>query len=218
MSYTIQTITTPYFSATVNCYLIRTEKGFILVDTGGVKHRAKIEQALIEAGCTPQNLRLIALTHGHFDHADNARYFRGRFGAKIALHSGDMEMVKRGNMFITKGKLMQGFINSMMWLMGIRHFDTFTPDIILKDGDNLREYGFDADVIYLPGHSKGSVGFLTGDGDFIIGDVFTNLKGNTKINGLIDDKAELLASAEKVKASHATCVYVGHGKPFMLPI
>lgn len=218
MTYTVQTITTKYFVATVNCYLIKTAQGFILIDTGGTAGREQVEKAMLEAGCTPQNVLLIALTHGHFDHSDNARYFQKRFGAKIALHAADMEMVKRGNMFLTRPKLLQGFINGVMWLMGVRHFDTFTPDIILKEGDTLREFGLDATVHHLPGHSRGSVGFLTSDGDYFVGDVFTNLKGKPAMNSLIEVKADLVASAEKVKGSGAKRVYVGHGEAFPLPI
>ena len=218
MSYTIQTITTSYFGAGVNCYLVKTDKGFILIDTGGMKGREQVETALLEAGCTPQNMVLIALTHGHFDHADNARYFQKRFGGKIALHADDIDMVKRGNMFLQRRFITQVFLNGVMWVMGVRHFDTFTPDIILKEGDNLREYGFDAIVHHLPGHSRGSVGFLTSDGDYIAGDVFTNLKGTPAMNSLIENKADLIASVEKVKNSGAKRVYVGHGEPFGLPM
>lgn len=218
MPYTVQTITTKYFSATVNCYLIKTAQGFILIDTGGAKGREQIEKAMLEAGCTPQNVVLIALTHGHFDHADNARYFQKRFGGKIALHADDVEMVKRGNMFLTRPLPLQGFINGMMWLMGVRHFDKFTPDIILKEGDTLREFGFDATIHHLPGHSQGSVGFLTSDGDYFAGDVFTNLKGKPVMNSLIEKKSDLVASVEKIKGSGAKRVYVGHGEPFGLPI
>ncbi len=218
MSYTIQTITTSYFGAGVNCYLVKTDKGFILIDTGGMKGREQVETALLEAGCTPQNMVLIALTHGHFDHADNEKKKKKRFGGKIALHADDIDMVKRGNMFLQRRFITQVFLNGVMWVMGVRHFDTFTPDIILKEGDNLREYGFDAIVHHLPGHSRGSVGFLTSDGDYIAGDVFTNLKGTPAMNSLIENKADLIASVEKVKNSGAKRVYVGHGEPFGLPM
>jgi flavorubredoxin len=48
----INTITTPFiFRITVNCYLIRTEGGFILVDTAKTGKRSVVERELNSAGC-----------------------------------------------------------------------------------------------------------------------------------------------------------------------
>jgi glyoxylase-like metal-dependent hydrolase (beta-lactamase superfamily II) len=48
----------------VNCYLITTATGFVLIDTGYAKHRADVEKELENAGCMPEALKLILLTHG----------------------------------------------------------------------------------------------------------------------------------------------------------
>ena len=48
-----------------NCYLLATEKGFVLIDTGGKSKRRKLEQELASEGCRPGNLFLILLT-GNF--------------------------------------------------------------------------------------------------------------------------------------------------------
>jgi len=42
-------------------------------------------------------------------------------------------------------------------------FDTFQPDVILEDQQNLSGYGLEATVLHLPGHTKGSIGILTAD-------------------------------------------------------
>ena len=55
-------------------------------------------------------------------------------------------------------------------------FDKFKPDIYLTDGQNLNEYGFNATVVHIPGHTKGSIGILTDDGNLFAGDTFTNNK------------------------------------------
>jgi glyoxylase-like metal-dependent hydrolase (beta-lactamase superfamily II) len=60
----------------VNCYLVKTPDGYILVDTGYSNQRIKIEKALDEEGVQPGNLKLILLTHGDFDHTGNSAYFR----------------------------------------------------------------------------------------------------------------------------------------------
>jgi len=52
----------------VNCYLVKTGDGFILIDTGVPSKRVDIEKELVRAGCKPGDLKLIVLTHGDFDH------------------------------------------------------------------------------------------------------------------------------------------------------
>jgi len=86
----------------VNCYLAKTDVGYILIDTGFLSKRAKLEQELAAAGCRPGNLNLIILTHGDTDHADNAAYLREKYGAKIALHPVEAPVVERGDMSCTR--------------------------------------------------------------------------------------------------------------------
>ena len=56
----------------------------------------------------------------------------------------------------------------------LKKSDRFQPDVCLEDGDDLREYGFDAQVLHLPGHSNGSIGVLTAGGDLFCGDLLRN--------------------------------------------
>ena len=89
----------PYKLGTVNCYLIETDTGYILIDTGCSNKRTELGKELESAGCKSGNLKLIVLTHGDFDHTGNAAYLRKKFDTKIAMHDGDSGMVERGNMF-----------------------------------------------------------------------------------------------------------------------
>jgi hydroxyacylglutathione hydrolase len=76
------TLTLPFMMGTVNCYLIKAGDGFVLVDTGSRNRRAELERRLADAGCEPGKLRLIALTHGDFDHTGNVAYLADRFIAQ----------------------------------------------------------------------------------------------------------------------------------------
>lgn len=87
-------IKTIYFGGLIsNCYLVKTDSDFILIDTGRASKRAKLEQELESAGCNPGNLKLIVLTHGDFDHTGNCAYLRMKFGTRIAVHHYDSGMV-----------------------------------------------------------------------------------------------------------------------------
>ena len=94
----------PYKLGTVNCYLIETGTGYVLIDTGGSNKRAELEKELESAGCKPGNLALIVLTHGDFDHTGNAAYLRNEFGTTVAMHADDSGMVERGDMFWNRTK------------------------------------------------------------------------------------------------------------------
>ena len=102
MSPIIKTITLKHFIR-VNCYLIKTDTGHILIDTGFASRRTQLEHALTEAGCEPGKLALIVLTHGDSDHVGNAPYLREKYGAKIALHSADWGMVEHADMTWERG-------------------------------------------------------------------------------------------------------------------
>ena len=203
----------PGFS--VNCYLVQLEDGFVLIDTGTTNRRRQIESALRAAGCQPGNLKLIILTHGDFDHCGNAAYLRETFGAQIALHGDDLGMVERGDMYWNRQQPNRIVKAIFGLIIKLAPKDRFTPDITLADGDNLAAYGFDAQVIDLPGHSRGSVGILVGDDTLFCGDLLGN-RDEPALWMIIDDEAAAHASVEKLNAYPDTTVYPGHGHPFMM--
>jgi len=94
-------------------------------------------------------------------------------------------------------------------------FDKFKPDIYLSDGQDLNEYGFNAAVVHIPGHTKGSIGILTDDGNLFAGDTFTNRRKPEKAN-YIENHLELENSINRLKKMNIKMIYPGHGKPFKM--
>ncbi len=90
-SQTVTPLTLGSGMLSVNCYRITTERGFVLVDTGTRKQRAKLEERLWADDCDRASLKLILITHGDFDHIGSAAYLRRKFGAPIAMHEGDVQ-------------------------------------------------------------------------------------------------------------------------------
>ena len=197
----------------VNCYLVQTDDGHLLIDTGCSTARKELQAALDRYGCTQESLRLIVLTHGDFDHTGNAAYLRGRYGARIAIHAADAAMGQTGDMFA--GRKQPNFlIRSLVPLFtGFSKTERFTPDVMLPDGADLAAYGLDAKAISLPGHSGGSMSILTGSGELFCGDLFENLKGPT-LNSLMYDPQAARKSLERLQRLQITTVYPGHGAPF----
>jgi hydroxyacylglutathione hydrolase len=94
-------------------------------------------------------------------------------------------------------------------------FDTFEPDIYVEDEQSLSQYGLDAKIVYLPGHTKGSIGILTSDGDLFCGDLMGSMMGRPSLEFFIDDMAAAKASLERLRRLRVGTVYPGHGKLFM---
>jgi hydroxyacylglutathione hydrolase len=198
----------------VNCYLIETSDGFILIDTALSSRRDELEEELVKAGCTPGKLRLILLTHGHLDHIGNCAYLRDKYGCKVVMHVGDTPMAELGDMFYDRNILLQMVFKLVTSILRLG-VTKFKPDILLEDGENLSPYGFDAKVIHLPGHSRGSIGTLTPDGTLFCGDLLDNTE-KPSLNKLADNKEEMKASLKKLLDLEIKTVYPGHGEPFTM--
>ena len=202
----------------VNAYLLRSGDRFVLVDTLTVNKRGLIEGALAEAGCTADNLALVVATHGDPDHIGNAAYLHRVLGAPIAAHrveahvseTGDMRAARPG----VRGRT-RLLLSAMGMVFGLPAADRYTPGVLLDDGDSLAEYGIDATVYNLTGHSDGSISVLTADGDLVCGDLMMNNK-RPEPTRLVADPGALATSIERVRTLGVRTVYPGHGRPFAM--
>lgn len=199
----------------VNCYLIQTDAGFFLIDTGGINNRAQLEQELQSAGCRPGTLKWIILTHGDFDHTGNAAYLRDQYAAKIGMHRGDSAMLQRGDMYANRKKpnIIFRTLASLVFKFGPA--EKCAPDLLLEDGHHFSAEGLDARVLLIPGHSSGSIGILSAAGDFFCGDLLENT-AHPALNSIIDDLAVARTSLEKLSTLPIQTVYPGHGAPFSM--
>lgn len=206
----------------VNSYLLKNSNGYLLVDTGFTTRRLDIKKGLEIAGCQPGNLKLIVLTHGDFDHAGNAVFLRDKYGAQIAMHRGESDAVEKGNMLFSRKNMivLNRAISILLFkivlpFLRFGKFEKFKPDLYLEDGNTLSDYGFDARILYIPGHTSGSIGILTAEGDLFCGDFLVNGK-KPSLNKLTDDFIAANASIAKLRSLNIKTVYPGHGKPFLM--
>ncbi|MBI9043847.1 MAG: MBL fold metallo-hydrolase [Anaerolineaceae bacterium] len=200
----------------VNCYLIKTEGGFILVDTGISNKCKEIEVALDAAGCKPGDLKLIIITHGDVDHIGNAAYLRAKMGSKIAMHVDDCGMAEKGNMFYNRNK--PHFLLRIIppGFFGFSKSKWFKADLFLEDGQDLLAFGLKAKVLNIPGHSKGSIALLLDSGELISGDLLDNRSKKPGFTQIMDDKVAAMKSVEKLRTFDINQVYPGHGDPFQI--
>ena len=215
----------------VNCYLITVDGGFILVDTGGStvfdtnlpRIRAKLVSELESAGCTPGKLKLAVITHGDIDHNGNGAFLKEQYGVKIAIHkedAGQVDIIKQPEMRMRKKSILSGFFMLLLKPALKKMQDQYIPyqpDFQIDESFDLKAYGWDAKILHLPGHTRGSIGILTAGGDFFCGDIYNN-GGKPVLTTLGVDFDALDASAERIKKLPLKMVYPGHGKPFLMEL
>ena len=167
----------------VNCYLLWSDQGFVLIDTGFQTQRKKLEMRLDAVGCKPGNLKLILLTHGDTDHVGNCAYLHQKYGAPTAIHKEEVSVVETGDTGASRkpehDKL--SFIFKIMMIftkrLAKKHpLEKFKPDLVVDEGFDLGKHGIPARVLHIPGHSKGSIGILTVSGDLFCGDMSTTCR------------------------------------------
>jgi len=217
MSQAIRPITLPLPCriGSVNCYLVQGTGGYVLVDTGASNKRSELEREMDNAGCGPGDLKLIVLTHGDFDHTGNAAYLRQKYGAPLAMHRDDAGMAEKGDIFWNRKKGNVIFSKVAAVLFRFSQSRRFSPDVYLEDGQVLTQYGWDATVVHIPGHSRGSIGIFTAGGDFFCGDLIENDK-KPKLNSIMDDPIAAGASVDRMAVLGIVTVYPGHGSPFLM--
>ena len=193
-----------------NVYILSQGENAILIDTATRKDRQKILRA-----CGGKNIRLIALTHGHYDHAQNAAFLSRALGAPIAMHPADAPLIENMLAEPLESPFWTGKI--MLWFMKLAkgkfpRSEPFGIDVELREGFSFEAYGVGARVIELPGHTRGSIGIVTPEG-LLAGDALTNLFPPAGKAALYSDEAAMLASAAKASALGDIMVYFGHGEP-----
>jgi glyoxylase-like metal-dependent hydrolase (beta-lactamase superfamily II) len=227
MTETVVQINTGNFT---NAFLIRGNKGYILVDTGNPGKADRILARLAECGVAPDDVRLILITHGHIDHFGSAAALRERTGAPVAIHALDADAVRQGihqpdslhptHWLVALGMRIPG-------IAGSTRAPAFEPDIVFEDEWRLDEYtstllsasGVAGRVLLTPGHTPGSVSVLLDSGEAIVGDlVMGQLMGIIHKPGPPIVAWDLERNRESVRllaSLSPRVVYVGHGGPFV---
>lgn len=195
-------------SGNVNCYIVADNGRAILIDTGRTKYREKILEK-----CKEFHVSLIVLTHGHMDHCQNAAYLAAALQIPIAMSEKDINLIPDNRKQPLSAKTLLG---KMVLSVSLSSFEkdsleTFESAIYLKNGDNLSDYGIEAEIVELPGHTKGSIGVKMEDSLFV-GDALMNMFYPT-ISMLYTEEQEMLESARYISELGEKTIYFGHGKP-----
>ena len=191
-----------------NAYLLHGDGGSILIDTGAEKYREKVAKACQNAG-----VRLILLTHGHFDHCQSAAYLTRRLKCSIGIAGEDAALLERNEKRKVYGKGIWGrfYADASNRNIEQNEIEAVTPHVILEDGMSLGEYGVDAKTVKLPGHTAGSVGVLCDTGELFVGDAMQNILFPSAA-WCYEDYEKAKESAAIVRSMNAGKIFFGHGR------
>jgi glyoxylase-like metal-dependent hydrolase (beta-lactamase superfamily II) len=198
----------------MNCYLIREEDGFTLIDTVMSGQARAIIQAAQKLGLP---IARIVLTHAHVDHVGSLDELHQALPAVPVLIS------ERDARFLTGDKSLDPDEPQTQLRGGYPVCQT-TPTLLLHAGERVGSL----EVVATPGHTPGHLAFFdTRDRALIAGDAFQTL-GGVAVSGTIKplfplpalatwNKDLALSSAQALLKLQPSVLAVGHGPVLKAP-
>ena len=180
-----------------NCYVVGSEttREGMVIDPGAEPNT--ILNAAREMGL---EIKLIVATHSHIDHVGAVKQIREKTGAPFAMHEAERQ-----------SKAVEGFTRILGGMMGQSFGKPPAPDRLLKEGDIIEIGDLQFKVLYIPGHSPGSIA-LVGHGVVFSGDTLFQFSiGRTDFPG--GSHAQLMNGifTKLMVLPDETIVYSGHG-------
>ncbi|MEY2928097.1 MAG: hypothetical protein RL367_2574 [Pseudomonadota bacterium] len=202
----------------VNIYILKTDDGLVVLDTGFPGRSEKILKSVRDMGHAPADVRHIILTHCHPDHIGSAAALKRETGAIVWAHPLDAPRMEAGLTMREPMCPSPGLRNRIMAKLLAGKITTVEPvkvDRLIEDGDTP-SFAPDMTAIHIPGHCHGQLAFLWGrhGGVLFPADACINRRG-LKLAVATEDPQLALASLAKLAALEFDTVCVMHGKPIM---
>jgi glyoxylase-like metal-dependent hydrolase (beta-lactamase superfamily II) len=199
-----------------NVYLIKNGHNSILIDAGNKNKLKKILKTVTQQGLNESDIKLIILTHTHYDHSGSVAELKKATGAKVAVSAKEAEELRNGYTPFPKGttpffkfivKIGKKFFSSM------GKFSPVEPDILIKDKYDLSDYDLNGYIVSTPGHTIGSLSVILDNKYAILGDTAFSIFPQV-YPPFANDPGLLRQTWKKLLDLGITQCYPGHGKPF----
>lgn len=189
-----------------NVYVIRGNDGDIVIDTGFILMKRSLKRWLDQF-----NVKLIILTHAHVDHIWNVSYLKELYGCRVAISEDDLVNLDNRNIKTYPSCKRCGLWTKLM-SFGMKCFvpKKFDVDLLLHDGDILKEYGLKLKIVSLSGHTDGSIGVLYNKYLFCGDALINRRKIDIAYQNQNNDKAR--ENFKKIRRIKPKIIFVGHDK------
>jgi hydroxyacylglutathione hydrolase len=146
-------------------YLVVAAGAAMLVDASTPAIAPKVTAKLAELDA---QLRLIVLTHYHYDHVGAADPLRRATNARVAIHRLDADALRRGGELRLHPVRALGRVMAPLFTRGLKA--PVLPDLEFGDEEDLEQYGGFGRSFWTPGHTAGSQSVQLPGGTVLAGD------------------------------------------------
>lgn len=199
-----------YNNCGTNAYVVSNNEATIIIDPGGSENALYMEKQMINTEIY-KNIKLIILTHGHYDHINGTSFLKNKLNVPILMHQDDVRLLDK-KIYNLQTRTLIGALGKKI-IKEPHCLDVFRPDIVMDNKDiSLIRWGINATILHTPGHTKGSISLLA-ERQLFAGDTFMNIFKPTEAL-FAEDFYELDATINKLKKYNIVNVYPGHGNYF----
>ncbi len=198
----------------VNVFLLETDDGLALIDTGSPNQAEQIISAVQQLGKQASDIRHIILTHAHPDHIGSLAALKRASNARTYIHAADAPIARSGSGFRPLYPA-PGLLTKLLFRFFIRVDTSVEASVIdeeLQDGTVLPIAG-GLQAIHTPGHAAGHMVFLWPRGQTLfVGDACSNLPRLSLSLGYEDLRTGQQSLARIAQLDFAIACF-GHGQP-----
>jgi len=194
----------------ISSFLVTTPGGHILIDTGFEETVPIVEAGVRKLGFRMEDIRIILVTHSHYDHSGGVATMKRKTGARLLTNPREVERFAAG------GRNDFAFADRFA-------FPPVEVDGVLRDGEPVTLGGVAVTPHFTPGHTKGGTSYTieAEDGGRRLRVVIAcsvsapgyKLVGNEKYPSLVSD---LEGSITKLRSLPCDVFLGGHGWEFGL--
>jgi len=192
-----------------NAYLVKSDNGIVVVDTGLPGNADKTLDYIESIGCRPSDVKTIILTHSDLDHAGSVARLKEETNAKVAIHEADAPRLSGEK----EPKKVKGVLGVFLRVIGpFMRFTRVKADVLLKDSDTIDGLT----VVHTPGHTDGSIClYLPGQAIFVGDALLTDSERMLTLprRSMSVDMNQGKESIKKLLMLNYSVLLPGHGPP-----
>ncbi len=129
----------------ISSILVATPQGHILIDTGTEKMGAVVFPNIVKLGLKPADIKVMLISHAHYDHMETMDTMRRLTGATVAALEAEVPALVSGH----------DLSSNETWGHEPVHVGR-----VLKSGDDISLGGTTIKVIWTPGHTPGTATYV----------------------------------------------------------
>jgi hydroxyacylglutathione hydrolase len=195
-----------------------------MIDGGMPNKLRAFKRKLRRLYIKPEEIKLIVLTHSHFDHAGSAKAISEFTGARIVIHESEKSFLENSEFAMIKGVGLWGKITLAFLKPFFKRisFPKVKADIIVTEKEYpLNDYGIAGKILHTPGHTQGSLSVLLDSGEAFVGCLAHDglpFRINPGLPVYAQDLNIVKESWKLLIDKGAKLVFPGHGNPFPVNI